>query len=108
MTCASSACVDLTGLQMLVERNWRYQEHEQYDRDGRRDGPVPVGKEFRPQGLPDHGGIGAAQQIRNDELTDDRNETQESAGAEAPHAERQRDHEERLPAWAAEVGGGFE
>src|SRR6266849_2195262 len=100
MTCASLAPLDFTCLQMLVDRNRRYQEHDQHYGDSRRNGPVLVGKEFRPQGLADHGGIGTAQQIRNDELTDDGHEAQKSPRAEAPHAERQRDDEEGLPAWA--------
>src|SRR6266849_4153964 len=78
MTCASLAPLDFTCLQMLVDRNRRYQEHDQHYGDSRRNGPVLVGKKFRPQGLADHGGIGTAQQIRNDELTDDGHEAQKS------------------------------
>src|SRR6266851_2342082 len=44
MTCASLAPLDFTCLQMLVDRNRRYQEHDQHYGDSRRNGPVLLAK----------------------------------------------------------------
>src|ERR1700738_3337332 len=115
MTCASWAAsrapswapLDLAGLQMLVDRNRRHQEYDQHHSDGRCNRPVLVGKEFRPQSLADHGGIGAAEQIRNDELADDRDEAQKGPGPEARQRKGYGDDEECLPARATEIAGGF-
>src|SRR5215472_18032374 len=92
---------------MLVDRNRHHQEPDQYHGDGRRNWPVSIGKEFRPQSLTDHGSVGAAEEIRNDEFADDRNKTQKGPGPEARQREGYRDNEERLPARTPKIGCGF-
>ena len=61
-------------LHLLVDHDRHDQQAEQHHRDRGRHRPVLVGEELGPQGLADHHGLRAAEQIGDDELADDRNE----------------------------------
>ena len=95
-------------LHLLVDHDRHHQEGEQHRRHRGSDRPVLVLEELGPQRLADHDVLRAAEQVGNDEFADDRDEAQQRAGGDARQRERQRHQPERLPARAAEVGGGFE
>src|SRR5215472_16398866 len=69
--------LDLPELHVLIDHDRHDQETEQRHRNGRGRRPVLVGKEFRPQRLPDHLRLRPAEQVGYHELADDRNEAQE-------------------------------
>ena len=92
----------------LIEQQRPDQEDQQHDRDRGGHRPVLVGEEFQPQRLPDHHGVGACEQIGDDEFADDRNEAEQRAGAHPRQRQRKRHLPERLPRRGAEIGGSFE
>ena len=76
---------------------------EQQDRDRGGERPVAVREELAPELPADHQGLRAAEQIRDHELADRRDEAQERAGDDARHGERHGDRPERAPGRRAEI-----
>src|SRR5580693_2280128 len=77
-------------LQALQADDEAYEQREQQHGHGGGQRPVPVVEELLPQHTPDHQRARAAEQGRNDELADRRNEDQETPGQDPLRGERQR------------------
>ena len=95
---------EVARLHALIEENRCEQDREQHHRNAGRDRPILVQEEFRPQGLPDHHALRAAEQVGNDEFPDNGDEAQQYSRDHARQRERQRHQPKRLPAWTAEIG----
>src|SRR5258708_12200004 len=107
-TLRPSARLQLAALQAVVNQQRHQQQRQQHHRGGGRNRPVLVGEEFQPQGLADHHGIRAGEQIGNHEFADDRNEAQKDAGADAGQRQWERHQPERLRRRTSEIGGGLQ
>src|SRR5436305_1256960 len=99
---------ELPRLALAVDEDGWHEDAQQHGGKRGGDRPVAVAKEFQPQDLPDHRSRRRAEQIRNDELADDRNETEEATRDDARQRQRDGQREKRKPRRGAEIGGGFE
>src|ERR1700687_5036001 len=104
---ASAALVDRSRLLVLIDKDRHDQQAQQHHRDRGGERPVAIGEELGPQGLSDHQGGGAPEQVRNDEFADDRNEAEQRSGNDAGPRQRNGDAPERLPGRRAEIGGSL-
>src|SRR5882762_8449542 len=99
---------DLLGAVMLVQGDRTDQQHQKRDGHGGGHGPIAVAEELVPEHSADHQIVRAAEQGRDDEFADRRNEYQHGARDDAGHRQRQRHVEEGAPRGAAQIGGRFE
>ena len=108
MNCSLVLGFPLLLLVALEQNDWNDEDQQQDDGHGGGHGPVTVVEEFFPEDLADHQGLRTAQERRDNELAQRRDEDKETARDDACFAKRDSHQPEGGCARAAEVFRGFE
>src|ERR1700686_2739386 len=75
----SILCLELLGVVVLVQCDWADQKHQKCDGHCGSDGPIAISEELVPEHPANHQIIRSAEQGRNDEFADGRDEDEHGA-----------------------------